>query len=96
MIPRRAGLTVSYSYLKAHVAEVIRDVSDNHRTLIITHRGRAKVVVQDVAVYEQLQESLALLKMLAQSRESLRKGRGKPLARAFTDVRERIRRARGE
>lgn len=50
------------SYLKAHASEVIRDVTDNQRTLVITHNGEAKVVVQDVRVYEQFQESLAKLK----------------------------------
>jgi len=78
------------SYLKAHASEVIRDVTDNQRTLVITHNGEAKVVVQDVRVYEQFQESLALLKMLAQSRKSMKAGKVKPIEKAFADMRERI------
>ena len=65
------------SYLKAHASELIREISSNKETMIITHNGEAKVVVQDIHVYEQTQESLALLKILAQSSASLSKGRFK-------------------
>ena len=82
------------SYLKAHASEVIRDVVANQKTLVITHNGEARVVVQDVRVYEQLQESLALLKMLAQSSKSVQAGRVKPVKKAFEDARKRIKRRR--
>ncbi len=79
------------SYLKSHTAEVLRDVSEGQRTMVITQHGEARAVLQDIASYEQTQESLALLKMLAQSSKSIREGRSKPLKKAFADVRKRIR-----
>lgn len=78
------------SYLKAHASEVIRDVSDNQKTLIITHNGEAKVVVQDVKLYEKTQESIALLKILALSGKNQKKGKFKTAEQAFGDVRKRI------
>ena len=45
---------------------------------MITHHGEVEAVLQDVNTYEQTQESLALLKMLAQSTKSLQEGRSKP------------------
>ena len=78
------------SYLKSHTAEVLRDVSDGQRTIVITQHGEAKAVLQDIASYEQTQESLALLKMLAQSSKSIQEGRTKPVAKAFADVRNQI------
>ena len=78
------------SYLKAHAAEVVRDVSANQKTLVITQNGEAKVVLQDIKVYEQTQDSLAMLKILAQSRKSLNAGRFKAANRAFADLRKRI------
>lgn len=78
------------SYLKAHASELVRDVSDNQKTLVITQNGEAKAILQDVKVYEQTQESLALLKILAQSNKSLQDGKVKPAKRAFADVRSRI------
>ena len=81
----------SISHLKAHASEIIRTVSDNQKTMIITQNGEAKVIVQDIKVYEQTQESLALLKILAMSSGSLKDGKIKPVDRAFDNLRKRIR-----
>ena len=78
------------SYLKAHASEVIRDVSDNRETMIITHHGEAKVILQDVRIYEQTQESLALLKMLAQSSKSIEQGKYRPVSESFDLLRRQI------
>jgi prevent-host-death family protein len=78
------------SYLKAHASEIIRDITANQKTLVVTHNGEAKVVVQDVKVYERQQETLAMLKILAQSSQSFRKGGFKPLKQAFVNLKQRI------
>ncbi len=78
------------SYLKAHASELIRDVSANQKTLVITQNGEAKVILQDIRVYEQTQDSLALLKILAQSSKSLKAGQFKSAKRSFSDLRKRI------
>lgn len=78
------------SYLKTHASKVIREVSNNHETMIITHNGEAKVVVQDIHVYEQTQDSLALLKILAQSSSSIKKGNYKPVRESFANIEKRI------
>ena len=33
------------SYFKAHAAEVVRDVVDNNKTMIITQNGEAKIIL---------------------------------------------------
>lgn len=78
------------SYLKAHASEIIRDIVRNQTTLVVTHNGEAKVIVQDVKVYERQQETLALLKILAQSSQSFRKGGFKPLRQGFENLRQRV------
>ncbi len=78
------------SYLKAHAAELFKDITDHQKTLIVTQRGEAKVVVQDVHTYERTQESLALLKMLAQSSQQVKEGKFKPARDAFADLSKRI------
>lgn len=78
------------SYLKSHTAEALRGVSESRSALVITQHSEAKAVLQDIVSYEQPQESLALLKLLAQSAESYRLGRSKPVKRAFADIRKRI------
>jgi prevent-host-death family protein len=78
------------SYLKTHASEVIRDVAENQKTLVITHNGEAKVILQDVKVYEKTQESIALLKILAMSGRELKKGNYKKVEDSFNNVRDRI------
>jgi prevent-host-death family protein len=76
------------SYLKAHASEVVRTIEEDHGSYVITLNGQAKVIVQDIREYEKTQESLALLKILAQSRKSLEEGKLKPVKDGFSDVRK--------
>ncbi len=78
------------SYLKAHASELVRNVSDKRGAYIITQNGEAKAVLQDLKSYEQTQESMALLKILAQSAKSKKEGKHKPVKKAFADLSKRI------
>lgn len=82
------------SYVKAHAADIIRDVAESRTPIIITQNGEATAVLQDIASYEEIQESLALLKILALSRKDLEAGRVEPVEQAFADLREEIRQRR--
>ena len=60
------------SYLKAKTAEIINNVNENQQSIIITQNGEAKAVIQDIKSYENLQNSLTLLKLIVQSEEDIR------------------------
>jgi len=62
------------SYLKTKTADVIKTVNDTKRTIIITHNGEAKAIVQDIKSYENLQNSLNMLKMIIQSENDIDNG----------------------
>ena len=79
------------SYLKAHASELIRDITNTRQTLIVTHNGEAKVVVQDIRSYERMQETLALLKILTRSKQNIKRGKIKTLNETFTSLEKRIR-----
>lgn len=78
------------SYLKAHAAEVVRGLGKSGGTIVITQTGQAKAVLQDIAAYEAQQDSLALLRMLAQSKQSARAGQGRRLAEGFRRLRDAV------
>jgi len=63
------------SYLKAHAAEVVRELTEQREPLVITQNGEAKVVIQDVKSYEETQEALALLKLLALGNRQIEEGK---------------------
>ena len=62
------------SYLKANAAEIVCTLGDQGEPLIITQNGEAKAVVQDIDSYEQTQETLALLKILALGNQQIEAG----------------------
>jgi len=77
------------SYLKAHAAEIIRNMKDEREPLIITQNGEAKVIIQDIESYEQTQETMALLKILALGNRQIEEGKVIPVADAIARLRER-------
>ena len=74
------------SYLKAHAAEIIRQLAEQREPLIITQNGEAKVVIQDVQSYEQAQETLALLKILALGNRQIEEGRTQEATTVFKNL----------
>ena len=80
------------SYLKAHAAEIVRNLSGQGDPLIITQNGEAKVVVQDIESYEQTQETMALLKILALGTRQVEEGRVQPAGDIVQRLRERSKR----
>jgi prevent-host-death family protein len=77
------------SYLKAHAAEIVRNMGDQGAPLVITQNGEAKVVLQDIESYEQTQETMALLKILALGNRQIEAGKVEPAAVVIQRLRER-------
>lgn len=75
------------SYLKAHTADMIREVNENRETIVITQNGAARAIMQDIATYEQTQETLALLKLLSQAKRSIEDSGSRPFRQAIEELR---------
>ncbi len=63
------------SYLKANAAEVLAQLTERREPLVITQNGEAKAIIQGVASYEETQETLALLKILALGNAAIEAGK---------------------
>lgn len=83
----------SISYLKANAAEVLDQLTEKREPLIITQNGEAKAVMQDVASYDETQETLALLKILALGNREIEEGKVKPIAVVVNRLRSKKTRA---
>ena len=68
------------SYLKANAAEVLSHLAEHREPMVITQNGEAKAVLQDVASFEETQETLAMLKILALGNQDVAAGKIKPVA----------------
>lgn len=78
------------SYLKANAAQIVRTLAEERSALVITQNGEAKAVMQDVATYEQTQETMALLKILALGNREIEAGKVVPATEAIRALRKRI------
>jgi prevent-host-death family protein len=67
------------SYFKANAAEVLTRLAEQREPMVITQNGEAKAVLQDVASFEETQETLALLKILALGNQDMAAGKVKPV-----------------
>lgn len=75
------------SYLKANAAEVLTQLAAHREPMVITQNGEAKAVLQDVASFEQTQETLALLKILALGQQDVVAGKVRPVATVVARLR---------
>ena len=75
------------SYLKAHAAEIVRNMGEQREALVITQNGEAKVVMQDIESYEQTQETMALLKILALGNRQIEEGKVEPAVEVIKRLR---------
>jgi prevent-host-death family protein len=82
------------SYLKANAAKVVRGLAESGEPMIITQNGEATAVIQDIASYEQTQETLALLKILALGEQQAKEGKTVTASVAMRRIRERVKRTR--
>ncbi len=78
----------SISYLKANAANLIEESNKYQKTFVITQNGEAKVVVQDIKTYEKMQETMAMLKLLAMTSE--KDNSAKDIKSTFSSLREEL------
>ena len=77
------------SYLKAHAAEIVRNLAEQQEPMVITQNGKAKVVIQDIDSYEKTQQTMAMLKILALGIRQVEEGDVVPANEAIKRVRKR-------
>ena len=78
----------SISYLKANAADLIEEINKDQKTYVITQNGEAKVIVQDIKVYEKNQETMAMLKLLAMTRNKSKAAKG--IKETFSELRKEL------
>ncbi len=78
------------TYLKSHAANLLQQVNDTHRPLIITQNGVARGVLQDPESFESTKNALAMLKLMVQGEADIRAGRVADQNEVFSRIQARI------
>lgn len=77
-------------FLEQHASEIIEEINKSHQTVLITNDGEARAVLMDIQTYQDIQESLSLLKILALSNENLKAGKYRSINDSFQAIRNQI------
>lgn len=74
------------SYLTTHTSELAQVLAESREPMLITDKGEAKLVVMGVRTYEDNQQTIALLKILAVGNRQLEEGQFRPANDIFADL----------
>ena len=78
------------SFFKNNMAAVIRKLNEEQGTMIITQNGEAKAALIDIKAYEDLQETMAMLEMIAQGNKDISAKRYRPANQVLDELEKRI------
>lgn len=62
------------TYLKSRAADLLNQINETHRPVIITQNGEPRAVLQDPKSYENMRNAIGLLKLLSTGEADIRQG----------------------
>ncbi|MCH7615839.1 MAG: type II toxin-antitoxin system Phd/YefM family antitoxin [Nitrospinae bacterium] len=71
------------TYLKTKTADLLKQINETHRPVIITQNGEPRAVLQDPQSYENMRNALGILKLLSQGEEDIKKGHATSQEKVF-------------
>ena len=63
------------SYIRSNTAEVLTYINDTHNTMFITQKGEVKGVLTDPVTYQETQNALNMLRVVAQGEKNFEDGK---------------------
>jgi prevent-host-death family protein len=74
------------TYLKSRAADMLKQVNETHRPIVITQNGEPKAVLQDPESYENMRNTIGMLKLISLGEEDIRNGKYKMQSEVFSDL----------
>jgi len=74
------------SYLKSHTAQIVKELTNSRQPMVITQNGEATLVVMDVKSFEEHEQTLALLKLLAMGNKEIEQAKFRDADAVFADM----------
>lgn len=90
------GAIEPVTVFKSKSAELIKKARESGQPIIITQKGRATAVLQDVESFQRQREALLLLQFLAAGDRQIKAGKSVSQARAERHFSRTLARLRGE
>ena len=74
------------TYLKSHSSDMLRQVNETHRPIVITQNGEPRAVLQDTESYENMRNAIGMLKLISQGEDDIRKGNTTSQDEVFSEL----------
>lgn len=81
---------VSLSEFKTRAAQMLSEMKSTEHAIILTQRGAASAVVQDLQAHQRLQDALLMMKLMVQGEADVTAQRTTTQDRVFADLRARL------
>ncbi|MBN2810121.1 MAG: type II toxin-antitoxin system Phd/YefM family antitoxin [Deltaproteobacteria bacterium] len=78
------------SFLKAHTAEILKQINSTQRPMVITQNGEPRAVLQDPISYDNMRKAIGLLKLISLGEEEIRQGKTKNQDQVFKDIEQML------
>ncbi|GHT99533.1 antitoxin [Spirochaetia bacterium] len=62
-------------YVKAHTADIMRQVEEKNNPVVITQNGEARAVLMNVGYYQNIMDAINLLKIVSIGENDIKNGR---------------------
>lgn len=74
------------TYLKSRAADLLKQINETHRPVVITQNGEPKAVLQDPESYENMRNAIGILKLISQGEEDVKAGKSKSQEEVFANI----------
>ena len=74
------------TYLKSKAADLLKQINETHRPVIITQNGEPKAVLQDPKSYENMRNAIGILQLISQGEDEIRNGKSKSQQEVFENI----------
>jgi prevent-host-death family protein len=74
------------TYLKSKAPDLLKQINETRRPVVITQNGEPKAVLQDPESYENMRNAIGILKLLSQGEQDIKDGKSRTQDEVFTNV----------
>jgi prevent-host-death family protein len=74
------------TYLKSRAADLLKQINETHRPVVITQNGEPRAVLQDPESYENMRNAIGLLKLISLGEENIKDGKSKSQEEVFANI----------
>ena len=74
------------TYLKSRAPDLLKQINETHRPVVITQNGEPKAVLQDPESYENMRNAIGILKLISQGERDVEDGKSKSQEEVFANV----------